>query len=278
VRVAIATAEKFEAKEASPQILSILKKEPTKKILKFDLAEATTEDKLLVYQAAQTLAKFRYYPAVNEIIKRDDIMAIDAYGGPLLGEFGAQVIPDLLDFYRAGGNRTQTALSGIANIHDPAAIPQLIDLVKGKDRQIAASATKALAAMPGMSESDKKIVEEVLLAKLHDKNSFIRSDSYAGLLKIDARKHLRLSMDALRTDPDARLEILYSYIRNPVPEAKPYLEEFIKYDETQRPNDPLYRKIAAQAIFKISGERVPFRGLEQEQKIYKDPYDPSKHF
>ena len=75
------------------------------------------------------------------------------------------------------------------------------------------------------------------------------------------------------------LDFFYALIKNPdlAMPAIPHLKVFITEDESVNPNSTVLRKVAAQVIFKTTGERVPYRGMENDRRLYMDPYDPSNH-
>ncbi len=271
-RVGMNVLAKMHAREAAPKILDLMKKVPKRRLEKFIWMDEMKTSTPFLYSTAEALVKLDYVEAADEILSRDEIMANSNYGGSLVAKFGAKVMPKLLENYGKGGKSRDGALAAITHMKDEAAIPQLLPLTQNKDEELRKSALSALIFMPNIPEAYKDGIIRTLTPMMKDSNSSIRSRAYTGLIQLDNKKYLLPAMQALKKDSDVRLDILYALYRNPNPDAVPYLEEFIKYDETQRPNASYLRSTAAQAIFKAIGKRVPYRGLEKDQKKYKDPY------
>lgn len=263
-------------KEAAPKILDLLSDRSRFTFIKGYFGGMGADDIDYSQQAAIALVELDYFEAIDELLSRDEIMAISSFGGPLLAKFGARALPKALTVARTDRSLRKDGAHGvIACMQDEAAIPDLIALLKDPDSEIILSAVSALARMPTTSEINKQFIEKALEEQLNNKNSYIRRKIYSGLLYHNPKKYLPLAMKALETDPFVRLSIFYALMQNPVPEAVPALKQFILKDEIENPNSTNQRAVAAQAIYKISGERVPYKGIEKDKQLYPDPYDPN---
>ena len=71
------------------------------------------------------------------------------------------------------------------------------------------------------------------------------------------------------------VDFMYSLITNRDLAAPsiPHLKKFIEENGKSEPNWTNSRHVAAQVIFELTGERVPYRGVENDRRLYEDPYD-----
>jgi HEAT repeat protein len=270
---------KLGAREAAPKILHLLSKSPRSKFTAANLPWMTMEHMAYVDEAAEVLVNFQYDPALDEILSRDELMVNVGFGGPLVAKYGAKALPKFLELIHKNDKRKLGGLVAIVNLRDEAAVPDLITLLDDPDHELAGSAAHALSDMPVKSAVNGGLVKDALRKQIRHPSRFVRGYAYSGLIRVDPNGSLPMAMEALRRDPVVRLDILYALIKNPVKEAVPYLKNYIVDDETKEPNDTTGRAVAAQAIFKTTGEKVPYKGLESELKRYEqgripDPYDP----
>lgn len=270
---------KLRVKEAAPKILEVLSKAPRAKYTATNPQWMSIDHMEFVDSAAEVLVEFDDEAALDEILSRDELMVNSNFGGPLVARYGAKALPKVLELARKKDQRRAGALAAIVALRDEAAAPDMIRLADDGDQDIARSATHALADMPLKSEANIGLVRDLLKKKLTHSDRFVRGYAYSGLIRVDPAGGLPKAMDALRKDPTIRLDILYALIRNPVKAAVPYLKDYIVEDEKWEPNDTTGRAVAAQAIFKATGERVPYKGAERELRLYEqglrpDPYDP----
>ena len=270
---------KLHAREAAPKILEILSKAPREKYSTTNPQWMTSEHMEFVNSAALALVDLGHEGALDEILSRDELMVNSSFGGPLVARYGAKALPKVLELARKKDQRRNGALAAIVALRDEAAASELIRLTNDDDREIARSAVHALADMPMKSAANIGLAGEVFKQKLSSTDKFTRGYAYSGLIRIDPAGGLPTAMESLRKDPAVRLDILYALVRNPLKAAVPYLKDYIAEDEQWEPNDPTGRAAAAQAIFKATGERVPYKGVERELRLYEkglrpDPYDP----
>lgn len=75
------------------------------------------------------------------------------------------------------------------------------------------------------------------------------------------------------------LQFMYALIKHKdlAMPAIPHLKQFIADDGALQPNWTVNRKVAAQVVFALTGERVPYIGVEKDRQMYADPYDPNNH-
>jgi HEAT repeat protein len=278
---AIRTSENLNAAGAAPRIFEILQHQPRHHFSANSADGATPTKMQLSWSAARTLTTFRYSDALDELLSRDEILGMGSFGGPLIAEFGAQAIPKVLPIARTAGSRQGGALSVIAHIKDASAIPELLALAADNDPGIQEASISALAEMPVKSDAEKNQIETLLIQQMHSTNPNIRGYVYRGLIRGNSDRYLDILMAAARSDTAAGLDIFYGLMNHPNPRAIPYLKEFIAFDETKNPAVTLRRSVAARAIYKISGEKVPYKGVERDLADAKkgfrtDPYEGRK--
>ncbi len=266
---------KLMAKEVAPKILSLLAAQPRFRIKAMDFGGATTANLEYIQQAAEALAGLADQMAIDEILSRDEIMAIPSYGGPLIAKYGASALPKIIAVARRQDtSRSEGAKTAISVMDDEAAIPLLTPLLQDNDPSIKRAAVNGLISIYKKTGADRNLVEKTLKRELDSKDAALRARAYEGLLELDSGKYLPMALEALKRDGDVRPTVLYALMRLRIQEAVPALKEFIKDDEIANPHWTTDRKMAAQAIYKITGERVPYKGLEEDQRFYKDPYNP----
>ena len=150
-----------------------------------------------------------------------------------------------------------------------------MQLTKDSDHDLANAAIRSLSGLATTSDANKQNVQGALEPFLHDNDSARRSLAYSGLFHSDPKKYYPITAAALQSESGTvRLQLLYAFSQHPSPESVDLLEQFILKNEKESPNDSSLRKVAAQVIFKATGRRIPYKGLEFEQKMSSDPYDP----
>ncbi|HXT02444.1 MAG TPA: hypothetical protein VN915_17355 [Elusimicrobiota bacterium] len=270
---------KLHATEAAPKILEVLSKAPREKYSATNPQWMTPDHMEFVDSSAEALVELGHDAAIDEILSRDELMVNSSFSGPLVARYGAKALPKVLELARKKDQRRNGALSAIVALRDETAAPDLLRLTNDDDKEIARSAIHALADMPMKSVANIVQARELFKQKLSSADRFIRGYAYSGLIRVDPSGGLPTAMESLRKDPAVRLDILYALIRNPLKAVVPYLKDYIAEDEKWEPNDTTGRAVAAQAIFKATGERVPYKGVERELSLYEkglrpDPYDP----
>ncbi len=265
-------------KDSATKILTMLKKRDRYNLFeRTGIQKPSVESIAYAGAASDALASLGYQPALEEVLSRPEVMSFPSGGGTVVAKFGAAGLSKLVEVANAKDQRRRTALAGIERIQDRAAIPQLAELVKGSDTQLATMAANALGSMRQVTGSDEELSEAALKASLASQDENLRSAAYSALLMLNPQKNLQNAMPAIKKESGTvQLHIFYALMRHPVPEAVPALEQFIHDDEKQNPNVTMYRGAAAQAIFKATGRRVPYRGVETDRKLHSDPYDPDK--
>lgn len=273
----IIVAAKIQAKELAPKIRGRLAQRPRFKIRKNDFGGIKQKQLQFAEEAAKALVDLDDFESIDELLSRDEVMAISNFGGPLVARFGAKALPKAVLLARQKDtSRSDGGRSVISSMQDPAAIPALIELGKDRDNDIVSAAVLALSQIPTETAQDKANVESALTENASSKDRFVRGPAYDGLLRLNPKKHLPAALEVMKTDDSARLDILHAIAKHQVKEAIPALEAFIRADELKEPNWTVNRKVAAQTIFKLTGKRVPYLGIEKDSRIYADPYDPSK--
>lgn len=273
----IIAAGQLQDSTLAPKLRSRFKQRPHFKIKKKDFGGIKPNDLQYAEEAATALVALDDFESVDELLSRDEIMAFSNFGGPLVARFGAKALPKAVLLARQKGTlRSDGGRSVISSMRDPAAIPALVELGKDSDNAIASAAILALSNIPTPSEQDRQIVESALLEKSNSKERYIRGPALDGLLKLNPEKHLPAALEAVKSDDSARLDVLHALVKHKVVASVPALESFIKEDEQREPNWTVNRKVAAQTIFKLTGRRVPYLGVEKDRRVYPDPYDPTK--
>jgi HEAT repeat protein len=207
-------------------------------------------------------------------MERKEVMELDTFGGPLIADFGAKALPRLVQYYHSGEYRN-TARVGIGYMRDEAATLSLIELTDGSDIELANVATSALGEIRYASKNNKANVIKKLMSLTKSVNSSVRAASVSSLVRLDAASQLTYVEKMIERESSLALPVFYALMKSPTPEAVPFLKEFIKKDEMKTPESyTAQRLVAAQAIYRISGEKVPFKGLEDAKRIYSDPYNP----
>ncbi len=277
--IGLQAARKLKTKEAVPKAGELLRKRPRFHFNGRNPGGATSADILFAREVGQTLVELGDNSALDEILSRDELMAVESVGGWLVAKYGHKALPKTLNVARSNSNRKSGAVAAISKMKDPESAPDLLELTQDQDTAIACAATRALAGM-ARKLPNKVSVEARLNMMLDNPDRSCRAGAYLGLLSIDSKKYLAPTLEAL-TKPQMhviRLEVLYWLIRNPMPEAIPYLEHMMHEDEKLNQNDSNYRREIARTIYKISGKRVPYKGLEQDlerqrQGIGPNPYE-----
>lgn len=267
---AINGCSRLKASESAPKVRVMLK---SHRPLVLTVKGMTPDDMRFAGTAAEALATFKYYPALDDILSRDEIMGMAHFGGPLVARFGAKALPKAVELARQNNKRRQGGLVAISHMVDVAAISDLTDLVSDNDPEIASAATAALSKMRGVHDQDREVIIKALMRAAKSSNRSARGNAYAGLLNVDPQGTLPILQDVLRKDALARLDILNSIMANRIVAAVPLLETFIRQNEKDEPTDSDHRAVAAQAIYKLTGKRVVYKGLERQQRLYKDPYE-----
>ena len=269
----------INATEAVPSLRDLLRKAPHFRVSKSNRGGITPDAQQLQLALTESLAHFKDTESVDEILSRDELMSIDVTAGGALAQFGAPIIPKLLAVARKGDIRKGGATTAIAAMRDEAALPQLIPLLKDSDSQVAAAASRALGEIALTTAENKRLVESALHDAAQDKNEYVRMHAYDALVRRKGENAFQITSETLRKEKGvARLHIFEAIMQSDRKEAVPALKEFIKEDEKEHPSiyDTTHRKVAAQAIYRLTGERVPYKGVEEDRKLYRDPYDPQK--
>lgn len=132
-------------REAIPRVRALLRRVPPQPIRSHDFSRVDRDRFLVVAMAGETLAKLGSIESLEELLARDEMLALGPYGAHL-GRLGAAALPSLVrEARRKNPFRVDGALAAIAHIEDPVARPRLRALLKDPDRAIARAARIALA-------------------------------------------------------------------------------------------------------------------------------------
>lgn len=101
----------------------------------------------LIQQIGKALVKLRDEQALDDILSRHEIMAVNGFGGPLVAQLGVKVLPRVVKIARDNDARKSGALHAISFISDPDATTQLTALARDTDPQIASAALRALRSL-----------------------------------------------------------------------------------------------------------------------------------
>lgn len=273
----IVVAGRIQARELAPKIRAKLAQRPRYKVRKNDFGGVTPQALEYAEEASTALVELDDFKSIDELLSRDEIMAFSSFGGPLVARFGARALPKAVALARQEDTlRSDGGRGVISSMKDPKAIPQLSELARDSDAAIASAATLALSQMPTATEEDKSKIEAVLSEQVKSTDKHVRGAAYDGLLGLAPQKHLSRALDALANDRAVRLSIINAIQKHRIMEAVPALEKFIEEDGARNPNWTPFRLAAAQTIFKLTGRRVLYQGIEKDRRVYSDPYDPSK--
>jgi hypothetical protein len=257
---------------AAPKMRSMLKGAASHKIRKYDLGGAKLADMDYVQALSKSLADLGDTESLDIILSRDEVMSIDGFGGPLIAQFGASAMPKIIDLAHQNDYRKGAALQAISHTKDPSAVSSLAALARDPDKQIASAALSSLTELLANKGADKAAILNAMKADLNHKDYFVRGRAVTGLLRSDPQANLPAAMDAVMKDRGVRYEVFLELVRHPQPEAVPYLKKFIEKDGKENPNFTTDRREAAKAIFRATGEKVPYLGIEKDIRLYHDPY------
>ena len=196
--------------------------------------------------------------------------------GPELAHFGAKVLPKVIASSSKGWAQRIGAGGVIRKMRDEAALPALIELLDGPDLEFAISAEDALSEIGKFAKSAtmSKDIAGQLEKRFASENKRLRTFAYRGLLNIGPDEYSPRILKAFSIeDVEVQRSVMYSIWKNPPSGIETFLEQFIKDDERRNPNEQTLRADAARILFKATGRKVPYKGLEDEQKKFKNPYD-----
>ena len=292
-KAAIHMCGKFRNSECLPKLRALLKDTPKLKVDVDDKNEATYWTVDYARELLGSLVALNDFTCVDEIMGRDEFMASDL-SSSYLAKFGERIMPKAIANARKSGVQRKSGLGIIRKMRDDAAIPDLVTLLQDKDNKVSLSAASALANMtqeqteitvesegqttnkhaPIQSSVSRQQIESALEAQLKHPSGDIRRNVYEGLLCLDSKKHLQTVIDSYKKETSTnQLYIFYSFAKCQIKDAVPFMEQFMKDDEVNNPNDSTRRKVAAQTIYSLTGKKVPYNGLDTDMQLYKDPYE-----
>lgn len=279
--VGIRAAREMKLSQAAPKVRKVLESRPRFNFKGRDPGGATAAHLIFSREAAETLADLGDDSAIDEILSRDEIMAVPSVAGAVVSKYGHKALPKVLTVARSRSERRKGAIAVIENMRDPMAASDLLQLTHDGDKEIACSAAWAISGI-GKGLPNKTEVEARLGELREDKGELCVEAAYVGLLSIDSNRYLPNLMAALvKPDPQMgliQLRVVYWLMQHPMPQAVPFLEKMIQADEEANPNDSGFRQEVARAIFKITGRKVSYKGLEKDLERHRkgigsDPYD-----
>jgi HEAT repeat protein len=273
---AIRACRALNASEAVPKLRKMLKGGPRFNFTRESTGGLTLDVSNLHMEVASALVQFKDTDSMDEILSRDEIMGISAFGGPLVAKYGASVLPKALDIARKNDARRHGALQAISWMRDESAVPQLAPLIEDKDKEIASAATRALGSIAkDAGLTNRRLAFDALDKAVHSQTEYVRMNAYEAEIESRESNEFPVTLDMIEKEKGvARLHIFYGLMNSKRTEMVPVLKKFIQQDEIEHPNSTTDRIVAAQTIYRLIGERVPYRGLEKDRKIYRDPYDP----
>lgn len=263
---------------------------PAKFVLSEFMSNVNSLKSAEVYNAlSSALEEIGDEDCFQALVNRDDLWK---YGDSSLSVFGAKVLPYVIQNLDKADKR-RGAINTLVRIEDPAATQELYRLTKSDDAEVKNAAFHALE-----NASDSSINSD-LEKRLHDPDPEVRGFAAKILIRRDSQKYAEKVMPMLfgemfgscsadsakpyqnygaengyKPVSTVALNILGAILRDPPGvEVNNQLKDFIKVSEDCLPNWPMYRQVAAQIIFKTSGERVPCKGIEK-RNLYGDPYVP----
>lgn len=278
---AIQVAVKMGMKETIPKIRELYKKQtrPTSKMIwavrggpftRVDMDMAFTTD------MAEALIDLGDFESAEDIIRNEAFM--ESTGGISLAKFGAPVLPLLIQNAYDGKNWRRGIGGAISYMRDEAAVPLLIELLNGKDPKFADASGHALVGIVANAKSleTKRLIGDQFERAVLNNNGEVRTEAYIGLLVIDPDKNGKRVFDAIKKENGfVQLNVLCAISTYRIKGLGSYLEDYMKYDEVKNPNDNGHRKYAAAAIYRTTGKKVHYDGLEKDQKWPDtDPYAP----
>jgi len=266
-------AGKLKMKAAVPKIRKLLHRRRHYRISKEgDLEKANLMDRQYVHQGVAALVELDDFDSLDEIMSRDEFMADDP--GVDLAKFGAKVLPKVIQNAGKGWAKKSGACSVIARMRDENAVLTLIELLNGSDEDFSASAAESLMLMGGGTGSKpvRAMIAAQFESKFADKDELVRFRAYAALLKMDPKQYGPQILQAFSKESiQVQGFVLDSISRDPPKGIEEFLEQFIKEDETRHAFNYL-RVDAARIIYRATGKKVPYKGLERAQERYRDPY------
>lgn len=254
----------WNARETAPRLRKLLHEAP-RSGSKSPVAGDTPSLLLrLTMELASALAQFKDLSAVDEILSRGELMSQDAFIGPILARFGADILPKIIASAKKGVVPASTASSAISSMRDEDAIPGLAALIDDPNDPFAAAAARALDLITPRSPVHKRAKEAALEKLAASKNESEPPST------LNTLSEPPITLEAIRRENRAgRLAMFYSLVSAGREEAAPMLKEFIAEDDQQDTTD---RKAAGQAIFRLTGERVQYMGIESDRQLNGDPY------
>lgn len=276
---AIKAAARLKMKDAAPKIRRLLSQRKRyhlsndHDIYKYgrsaDIAERNYE-----LDAIRALIDLDDFDSIDEIMTHDEFMS--EMPGAALAKFGPRVLQKVISNAGNGWAQHVGAKSTISRMTDEAAVPTLLNILNGTDQEFAISAEDALSQIGEKTASDttRKLVANQLEAHFSDKNERMRIFAYRGLLNMDPGVYGSRILKAF----DKENEVVQGYVLDSIALHPPkgidlFLEQFIRDDERRHPGAyDDQRARAARIIFKATGRKVIYKGLEGELKKGKDPY------
>lgn len=271
--IGLKAAQEWGTAPAGPKARSIIRGNKIHRFGKDDLGGATPQEIELLQAAAKLLTILKDEEAIDDLLARDEIMGIHAYGGPLIARYGARALPKVVAMARKNDVRKGGALQAIHYMTDSAAIPELLNLALDQDEELANAALSALIQFADQPSYRDRLTE-VFRKQTSSRNGFIRGHAYVGLLRMDPQKNIAEAMGVIRQDEEVTLYILNELIKKPNPLAVKYLKNFILFDEKNSPGFTEGRHKAARAIFKASGEKITYQGIARDLRFGRDPFAP----
>lgn len=271
---AIRVTGKMHIKEVAPKIRALLNRRPRHRLAdRRGITKVSPADSNYVQEAVGALVELDDFDSIDEMVSHDEFMC--CMSGVLLARFGARALPKVLSQANKGWAQRQGAGSTIQFMRDEKAVPALLELLAGADPDFSARAAQAIAAIANNthSEQTKKTIIAQLESRMSSPDWRVRKEIYGGLLAADATLYgptIRNQFE--KEDGLTQLEVLNAISRNRTKDAAGFLEQFIQDDEKRHPGDDDLRAVAARVLYGLTSKRVPYKGLEREQKKYKDPY------
>jgi HEAT repeat protein len=279
-RAAVSVLHSWGARGTKGKIRNLLISLPGPKAWDYDMRTGRIPTGLEEHVGlVRALADFDSLDSLEDLIKDEKL----SYGSYLASQFGAKALPVLEQFARDSNvPLADRAKRSIGFIRDDAAIPGLVDLLN-EDGDIGGYAAEALKYMPTASQRNREAIDSALNVASRSTNPAVKKMALSAVNSRSGENAPSLTLESMvslnRLD---RLTLFYDLMQSGRKEIVPVLKEFIAWDEKAHSNplDTNQRKVAAQTIYRLSGERVHYLGVERdiegfEACLYPDPYNPS---
>lgn len=269
----------WNARGTAPRLRKMLFSAPRPKSTSYNAKTGEAPSGMEVqFSLVSTLSIFGDLNAVDSLLSEKEM----PFAGLMVAQFGAGVLPTVIPLARRhaiGRNdaRKRQALEAIRYMRDEEAIPQLIQLIG--DPELYEAAISSLKYMSPKTEDKVKLIDAAIDTASKSEREYVRMWATEARMSRPKPRAPLLTLEDIRSvNSSERLRIFYGLMQSERTDAIPVLKEFIKENERIEPNWTTERQVAAQAVYALTGEMVPYRGVENDRRIYPNPYDPTGRY